>query len=117
MSENQSSRRKFLQFLGLTAGATLLSTSTSSGSIDPSEIKKLNPAQQDFMNRYGKWMDDYIEVIRVQKTDPHNSENHKRRDRLSEDAEAFKIELSQHMKDPTFSIIYLASIERMKNEI
>ena len=117
MSEQQSTRRKFLQILGLSAGATLAGTSVLAGVIDHSEIHRLNPEQQEFMLRYGKWMDDFIEVIRIQKKEPDNIENHKRMMVLTETAQPWQVQLTEYMKDEKFFLIYNASIERMKNEI
>jgi hypothetical protein len=117
MSEEQSSRRNFLKFLGLSAGATLVSSSALAAFVDKKEILKLNPEQQEFMIRYGKWMDEFTEVIRIQKSQPDNLENQKKILPLSEKAERLQPELTEHMKDETFSIIYLASIERMSMEI
>ncbi|MBL0103774.1 MAG: hypothetical protein IPP51_08470 [Bacteroidetes bacterium] len=117
MSENTSGRRKFLKYLGFTAGASLVSSKAFSAFIDTDDVKKLNPEQQEFMQRYGKWMDDFIEVIRIQKTDRLNSSNNKRMVELTELAETFKPELSKHLSDETFSLIYRASIDRMSKEI
>ena len=117
MPEKESTRRKFLKILGLSAGASLVSNKVLASYIDKDEIRKLNPVQQEFMNRYGQWMDEFIVVIRIQKTDPGNTENNKKMIALTERAEQFKPELKEFMKDKTFSMIYLASIERMKKEI
>ena len=117
MSEKESTRRKFLKFLGLSAGATLVSSKMLAGIIKPEDIRTLNPHQQEFMVDYGKWMDEFIDVIRIQKTDRANSENNKKMIALTERAEAFKPQLSEFMKDPNFSLIYKASIERMSKEI
>ena len=75
MSEEESNRRKFLRLLGLSAGAVLVSTNAFSIFMKPEEILKLKPDQQEFMKRYGKWMDEFIEVIRIMKKDPQNKEN------------------------------------------
>lgn len=117
MSEKISTRRKFLQFLGLSAGATIVSSSAIAGIINQNDIRTLKPDQQEFMIQYGKWMDEFIDVIRIQKTDRANSENNKKMIALTERAEAFKPQLSEFMKDPNFSLIYKASIERMSKEI
>ena len=69
------------------------------------------------MIRYGKWMDEFIEVIRIKKTDPGNNENRRKMTALTEIAEKFKPELTEFMKDETFRLIYKASIERMSKEI
>lgn len=117
MSENQSTRRKFLQFIGLTASATVVSKSALANFTRPEEILKLNSVQQEFMIRYGKWMDEFTEVVRIQKTAPDNLENHKKMIALTEKATAFQPELAEFMKDETFSLIYKVSIERMSKEI
>ena len=117
MSEQHSSRRSFLKFLGLSAGATLVSTSALASFIDKKEILKLNPEQQEFMVRYGKWMDEFTEVARVQQTDPDNLENQKRMMTLGEMAEQLQPELTEHLQDETFALIYRLSIERLSKEI
>ena len=117
MSEQQSSRRNFLKFLGLSASATLVSTSALASFIDKTEIRKLNPEQQEFIMRYGKWMDEFIEVIRLQKSDPNNIENHKKMITLTEKAEKFQPELTEFMQDETFALVYKISIERVSKDI
>lgn len=117
MAENHSTRRKFLQFLGLSAGSTLAGGSALGHFTDRESILKLSSSQQEFMIRYGQWMDEFIEVIRKQKSEPDNSENKRKIMALAEQAEKFNPELSEFMKDETFSMIYKASIQRMSNEI
>ena len=85
--------------------------------VDKKEILKLNPEQQEFMMRYGNWMDEFTEVARIQQTDPDNLENQKRMMPLGEMAEQLQPELTEHLKDQTFAMIYLASIERLSKEI
>ena len=117
MSEKQSSRRKFLQLLGLSAGSTIISGKVMADGFDKEEIKKLTPPQQEFMLQYEQWMTEYIKVIRVQKTDPDNIEYHKEMMVLSTKAEAFQPKLAVFMQDPTFALIFNVSIEQMVKEI
>ncbi len=117
MSDQQSSRRKFLQLLGLSAGATIISGNVMAAGFDKEEIKKLTAPQQEFMLQYEQWMTEYIKVIRVQKTDLDNLEHHKQMMLLSTKAEAFQPTLTEFMKDPTFALIFKVSIERMAKEI
>ena len=56
-------------------------------------------------------------MIRSKKTDAGNKENNKKMTALSENAEKFKPELNEFMKDETFRLIYMASIQRMTKEI
>ncbi len=117
MSGKKSTRRIFMQLLGLSATGSLLSTKALAGFTHDAEILKLNTAQQQFMIRYGQWMDEFIEVIRIQKSNPENPENNNKMIALTERAGEFKPELSKFMKDDKFQLIYKASIERMTKEI
>lgn len=117
MSQNNSTRRKFLQFIGLTASATVISKSALANFTNHTEILKLNSVQQEFMIRYGEWMDEFTEVVRIQKTAPDDIENHKKMIALTQKVAAFQPELTEFMKDETFSLIYRVSIERMTKEI
>lgn len=113
----KTTRRNFLQLLGLTAGTALAGTNVLATGLDESEILQLNPEQQAFMHRYEQWMDEYIDVIRLSKSNPGDMNNRQQMISLTERAEAFKPELNEMMKDKTFSLIYRISIERMTREI
>lgn len=117
MSEDQSNRRKFLKFVGLSAGVTLAAPMTFASFIDPVEVKKLTPDQQEFMHRYGNWMDEMTEVARLDKKEPDNIENKRRKLDLADKAEEMKPELSAYMQDKTFAAIYNESIKRLSKEI
>jgi hypothetical protein len=117
MSEEQTSRKKFLQLLGLTAGATLVSKSGLAKGFDQTEILKLTKEQQEFMHRYEKWMDKFTEVVRIQKTEPEGIEHHKTMIALTEEVAQLQPELDNFMKDETFAVIFRVSIERMTKEI
>ena len=116
-TEKQSTRRTFLQFLGLAAGTTILNASAGAAGFDLEEIKKLTPPQQEFMLTYEKWMTENIEVIRNQKAEPDNIKHHQKLTELAAKAEAFQPILADMMKDKTFALIYRASIVRMTKEI
>lgn len=62
-------------------------------------------------------MDEFIEVIRVQKTDPEDSENNKKMIAITEQADEFRPNLNEFMKDGVFALIYKMSLERMSKEI
>ena len=118
--EENNSRRRFLRsgiITAATAGTALISTNAFSAFINQAEVLKLNPKQQEFMLRYGKWMDDFIDVIRKKQAEPGNQEHQKVIVKLSEKAEGFKPELTEFLKDETFAIIYQASIDKMSKEI
>ena len=95
----------------------MISTPVFSAFINQAEVLKLNPKQQEFMLRYGKWMDDFIGVIRKKKAEPGNPEHKKAITVLSEKAEGFKPKLTEFLKDEPFALIYHASIDKMSKEI
>ena len=118
--EENNSRRKFLRsgiITAATARTALISTNAFSAFINQAEVRKLNPKQQEFMLRYGKWMDDFIDVIRKKQAEPGNQEHQKVVMILSQKAEDFKPELTEFLKDETFAIIYQVSIDKMSKEI
>ena len=117
MSEQQSSRRKFLKILGLTGAASMVGPNALASFNEPSEILKLNAEQQEFMIRYGKWMDEFLEVIRIKKKSPDNHINNEKMVALTEKVQKMKPELTAFLNDETFSIIYMASIKRVRDEI
>ena len=118
MSEQKSSRRKFVKLLGLSGAASVVAPSAiAKGFNDDSEILKLNTEQQEFMIRYGKWMDEFIEVIRIKKKSPEDQKNNEKMIALTEKVQKMKPELTEFLKDETFSMIYMASIKRVKDEI
>lgn len=117
MTDQDSTRRKFLKILGITAGAGLVSTGALAKIIDHQAIHTLNPEQQEFMLRYGQWMDEFIEVIAIQKTFPDDVLNNKKMMELSDKAQEWQPKLTEYMKEESFALIYHASIDRMRKEI
>ena len=117
MLDSKSSRRNFFKFLGLTAGTTLMSQASFGAHLDETEIKKLTDEQKEFILLHEKWMDEFIEVIRVQKIAPEDPENNKKMIAITDMADEFKPKLNEFMKDGTFALIYKMSMERMSKEI
>ncbi|MDP3354214.1 MAG: hypothetical protein Q8S44_10800 [Flavobacteriaceae bacterium] len=117
MSDLKSDRRKFLKYLGLSTTATLASNSAFASFTDTSEILKLNSEQQEFMMRYGKWMDEFVEIIKIQKSETESIENHQKMMEITNKVKELQPELFEFMKDKTFAIIFQASIKRVTVEI
>jgi len=117
MSNLKSDRRNFLKYLGLTTTATVASNSVFASFIDTSEILQLSPVQQEFMLRYGKWMDEFVEMIKIQKSEPESIENHQKMMEITDKVKELQPELLELMKDKTFALIFQASIKRVTTEI
>jgi hypothetical protein len=69
------------------------------------------------MRVYEKWMDEFVEVIRIQKLEHDNLENNKSIVRLSETAKEWQPTLVEFMKDENFAKYYMIVTERMTKEI
>jgi hypothetical protein len=113
--DTYKSRRNFLKILGLSSGIMAITENANAYKTD--EIIKLTPEQQEFMLNYSKWMDKFIEVIRVQKVDKNNSENNTQLMILSEQAKSWQAVLQHYMTDKNFALIYKVTSERMSIEI
>jgi hypothetical protein len=62
-------------------------------------------------------MDQFIEIIRIQKTAPESMENHQKMMSITNQVKDLQPELDEFMKDKTFALIYQASIKRVTDEI
>ena len=118
MDTYEQNRRDFLRKLGLTIGATITASSLVSANImNSKEELQITSEQQAFMNIYEKWMDEFVEVIKIQKVDPDNYENNKDIVRLSEQAKEWQGKLTGYMTDENFARYYMTATERMTLEI
>ena len=116
MEEEKPKRRDFIKMFGLTVGASVAGLNAMA-SFPPEEIRELNASQREFMTRYGVWMDEYVELIKLQKLNPENTDIKKEIVAHAEAAEKFQAELREHMKDGTFSVIFKEAIKKVSSEI
>ena len=104
--------------LGLTFGASMTASSMVSASIQESAKEiKISQEQAEFMEVYEEWMDEFIEVIKIQKRDPENHDNNRNIVKLSEQAKAWQTQLEGYMKEDNFARYYMVATERMTLEI
>ncbi len=114
MNGYDENRRRFLSKLGLTLGVTLTGTKVMQGENEASaDVLTISSGQKTFMQNYERWMDDFIEVIKVQKKDSENLENNMKIVALSEEAKQFQAELLGYMEDENFARYYMVATERM----
>jgi hypothetical protein len=118
MDGYEDNRRWFLRRLGFTLGGTLTASSLISANIiDTDKDMNISPEQKAFMDEYEKWMDEFIEVIRIQKVDQENYENNKNIVLLSERTKKWQFKLHEYMTDDNFARYYMKATERMTLEI
>ena len=118
MDSYESTRRGFLQKLGLTVGAAVIGTGVKASQIvQKSTDFPLSKEQSTFLEGYEVWMSDFMEVIKERRTMPDDLEVNKRLMRLSEQAEGWQSQLKDHMQDQNFASHYMIVTEKMTNEI
>lgn len=118
MDGYEDNRRQFLRRLGFTLGGTLTASSLISANIiDTDKNMHISPEQKAFMNSYEKWMNEFIEVIRIQKVDAENIKNNKNIVLLSERSKKWQFKLHEYMTDDNFARYFMKATERMTLEI
>ena len=118
MNEYEESRRAFLTKLGLTIGASAVAGEKLSAKVLNNKVEfPLTTEQQQFMDRYEAWMDEFIPVIKNFRANPEDAIAKKRIAQLSEEAETWRVQLIKYMKDDNFARYYMTATERMTKEI
>jgi len=114
--ENNDSRRNFLKKIGmtLTAAAT---TTFAAGAVKTSKFDKLSLEKQAFLKKYKIWIDNFKNVVNVQKVDPQHAANNEYMMKLSEEAENWKAELQSYLTDQDFAEEYLKLTVELTNKI
>lgn len=118
MNEYEESRRAFLTKLGLAIGVSTVGSEKLSAKVLNKRTEfPLSSEQQQFMDRYEQWMDQFIPVIRDFRNDANNKASQKRIAELSEEAELWRVQVTEYMKDENFARYYMTATERMTKEI
>lgn len=115
----ENKRRDFIKKLGLSVGIIAASASASTAAdIIQNKIQfPLSSDQQAFINKYEKWMDSFIEVIKIQRKNPDDLENNKRLMVLTDESASWQKEHFKYMEDENFARHYMIVSERMTKEI
>ena len=118
MNEYEESRRAFLSKLGLSIGVTTYGGKTLSAKVLNDKVEfHLTKEQQKLMDRYENWMDEFIQVIKAHRADESDKIAKQRISELSEEAESWRPQLVEFMKDDNFARYYMTATERMTIEI
>lgn len=114
----EESRRKFLAKLGLTVGSVAVGSAKLSASVlnDKSEFP-LTGEQKAFMDNYEKWMDRFIPQVKAQRANPEDMIAKARIAELSNEAETWRGQLVEFMKDENFARHYMTATERLTKEV
>lgn len=118
MNEYEESRRAFLTKLGMAIGASAVAGEKLSAKVLNEKTEfPLSADQQQLMDRYEDWMDEFIPVIKNFRANQEDAVAQKRIAELSEEAETWRAQLTNFMKDENFARYYMTATERMTKEI
>lgn len=118
MNNYEESRRAFLAKLGLTVGTAVVASAKLSATVlnDKKEFT-LTTEQQELMVQYEKWMDKFIPAIKAQRENQEDLVAKTNIVELSEEADSWRPQLIEYMKDDNFARYYMAATERMTKEV
>uniref|UniRef100_UPI00321666CC hypothetical protein n=1 Tax=uncultured Draconibacterium sp. TaxID=1573823 RepID=UPI00321666CC len=118
MNEYEETRRTFLAKLGLTVGTVALGSVKLSATVlnDKTEFA-LTGKQKELMDNYEIWMDNFIPAVKAQRENPEDKIAKTRIVELSEEAESWRPQLVEYMKDENFARYYMTATERLTKEV
>lgn len=114
----EESRRQFLAKLGLSVGAVAAGSAKISATVlNKKEDFPLTTAQQKLMDNYELWMDKFIPAVQAQRANDEDLIAKARIMELSREAENWRPELIEFMKDENFARYYMTATERLTKEV
>lgn len=116
MSNQNNTRRGFLQKLGLTVGAAALIDTEVLADVNPNKYSSADE-RADFLSRYENWVDQYVEVVENEKKDQMNLENKKRIMALSDEADGWQSQIKEYIRHDDFKEKYIELSKRFANAI
>ncbi len=118
MNDYEESRRKFLAKLGLTVGNVAVGSAKLSAIVmhDKAEFALTNE-QKRLMENYEVWMDKFIPAVKAQRENQNDAIAKAKIVELSEEAETWRAELTEYMKDDNFARYYMTATQRLTKEV
>lgn len=102
----KDNRRKFIQKLGVTVGATaLLNTESIASVVNMQSGKDLE--RSEFLHNYENWVNKYIDVVEREKSDKNNMANKHRIMELSHQAKDWQEKIAVYLNDDQFKKRYI----------
>lgn len=114
----EESRRQFLAKLGLTVGSVAAGSAKLSATVLNNKMEfPLTDDQQNLMNKYEDWMDNFIPAVQAQRKNQEDLIAKARIMELSREAETWQEELTEYMQDDNFARYYMVATERLTKEV
>jgi len=112
----KDNRRKFIQKLGLTVGASALLDTDSIAS-----VARMHTGQElersKFLTNYENWVNQYIDLVEKEKSDKNNMANKHRIMELSHQAKDWQEKIAIYLNDDTFKQRYIQLSMRLSDSI
>lgn len=99
MADLTIDRKQFLRRLGLGVTAGLTGSTTIAANNDVEEDLRLTEEQLVFLKKYKKWLIEFKTYIRGKKEGDYDTDFHQNIMRLTAEADDWKKELEEHLKD------------------
>jgi len=112
----KDNRRKFIQKLGVTVGATALLNTESMASIANMQSGK-DIERAKFLSNYENWVNQYIDVVEKEKTDKNNIANKHRIMELSHQAKDWQEKIALYLNDDQFKKRYIQLSMQLSDSI
>jgi len=112
----KDNRRKFIQKLGLTLGASALLDTESMASIARMQTGQ-DLERSEFLNKYENWINQYIDVVEKEKSDKSNMGNKHRMMELSHQAKNWQEKIAIYLNDEHFKQRYIQLSMRLSDSI
>lgn len=116
MSNQNSTRRGFLQKLGVTVGAVALINNEVLADINLNSYSS-EQDRKDFLLKYEIWINDYIEVVEKEKLSNSEISNKHRIMELSEQANGWQPQIKEYLKHEDFKGKYISLSMQLADSI
>ena len=116
MSNQNSTRRGFLQKLGLTVGAATLIETEVLADVNPNKYSNTEE-RAAFLFQYENWVNQYIDVVEEEKKNKLNISNKKRIMELSAEADGWQNQIKEYIKHDDFKERYIDLSKKFANAI
>ena len=112
----KDNRRKFIQKLGLTLGASALLDTESMASMARMQTGQ-DLERSEFLNKYENWIKQYIDVVEKEKVNKNNIANKHRMMELSHQAKDWQEKIAIYLNDDHFKQRYIQLSMRLSDSI
>lgn len=117
MAKDSINRKQFFNKLGLGITAGITGKTAIAANNEVEEDLRLNDEQLEFLTKYKAWLIEFKSYIANKKEDDYNEEFHKNIMTLTQEADVWKKELEEHLKDEKVCAYFIDMTREVKEMI